>query len=406
VPSSPEPAPTRDDLIALLVAQDVKVAEAFNTLSAARSVENETISLIPQVPVMGDLPTPRPTYVLVRGNYEDHGEQIPPRGLNQVLAWNPAWPENRLGLARWLFDAKNPLTARVYVNRTWQSHFGRGLVETAEDFGSQGSLPTNPALLDYLAVTFRESGWNIKQLHKLIVMSGTYRQQSDVSDDLLQKDPNNLLLARFNRIRMPAEMVRDQALAASGLLVNRLGGPSVYPYQPPNMWDGFNVYKYPEPDEVPADEHHRRSMYTFIKRNAPHPNMASFDLPDRGGATARRRTSNSPLQALVLLDDPQYIEAYRALAARAIETDAAIDARLTMIFRLATRRHPRADEMAMMREYYQTQLERFGQDPDAVARFLEIGVTPAAAGIDPVQLAALTNVATVVMNTPDAYMLR
>jgi hypothetical protein len=355
---------------------------------------------------MGDLPTPRPTYVLVRGNYEDHGEQIPPRGLNQVLPWNPAWPENRLGLAQWLFDANNPLTARVYVNRTWQSHFGRGLVETAEDFGSQGSLPANPALLDYLAVTFRESGWNIKQLHKLIVMSGTYRQQSDVSDDLLQKDPNNLLLARFNRIRMPAEMVRDQALAASGLLVRRLGGPSVYPYQPPNMWDGFNVYKYPEPDEVPADEHHRRSMYTFIKRNAPHPNMASFDLPDRGGATARRRTSNSPLQALVLLDDPQYIEAYRALAARAIETDAAIDARLTTIFRLATRRHPRADEMAMMREYYQAQVERFGQDRDAVTRFLEIGVTPVPAGIDPVQLAALTNVATVVMNTPDAYMLR
>ena len=409
-PAAQPPQPTREDLIELLVAQDARVAEAFTTLTAARNVENETISLIPQVPIMGDLPKPRPTYVLVRGNYEDHGEQIPPRGLNEVLPWNPAWPENRLGLAQWLFDAKNPLTARVFVNRAWQSHFGRGLVETAEDFGSQGSLPTHPELLDYLAVTFRESGWDIKKLHKLIVMSGTFRQQSDASDTLLQKDPNNLLLARFTRIRMPAEMVRDQALAASGLLVKRIGGPSVYPYQPANMWDGFNVYKYPEPDEVPRDEHHRRSMYSFIKRNAPHPNMASFDLPDRGGATARRRTSNSPLQALVLMDDPQYLEAYRALAAQAIRTDAAIDARLTKVFRLATRRHPRADEMATMREYYDGQIRRFSQDPAAASELLSVGVTPVPAGMDvgmgAVQLAALTNLTTVVMNTPDAYMLR
>jgi hypothetical protein len=405
-PSAPAPQPSREDLIGLLVAQDRKVADAFATLTAARSVENETISLIPQVPVMGDLPKPRPTYVLVRGNYEDHGEQIPPRGLNQVLAWNPAWPENRLGLAQWLFDPKNPLTARVYVNRAWQSHFGRGLVETAEDFGSQGSLPVNPELLDYLAVTFRESGWDIKKLQKLIVMSGTYRQQSDVSDELLQKDPNNLLLARFTRIRMPAEMVRDQALAASGLLVKRIGGPSVYPYQPPNMWDGFNVYKYPEPTEVPSDEHHRRSMYSFIKRNAPHPNMASFDLPDRGGATARRRTSNSPLQALVLLDDPQFLEAYRALATQVIRGTTATDARITSVFRLATRRHPRADEMATLREYYNAQVQRFTQNREAAGELLKVGVTPVPAGVDTVQLAALTNVATVVMNTPDAYMLR
>ena len=405
-PSTPAPTPTRDDLVDLLVAQDPKVAESFATLTAARNVENETISLIPQVPVMGDLPTPRPTYVLVRGNYEEHGEQIRPRGIDEVLPWNAAWPENRLGLAQWLFDAKNPLTARVFVNRTWQSHFGRGLVETAEDFGSQGSLPTHPELLDYLAVTFRESGWDIKKLHKLIVMSGTYRQQSEASEDLLQKDPNNLLLARFTRIRMPAEMVRDQALAASGLLVKRLGGPSVYPYQPPNMWDGFNVYKYPEPGEVPTDEHHRRSMYSFIKRNAPHPNMASFDLPDRGGATARRRTSNSPLQALVLLDDPQFVEAYRALAARALRTDTATDARLTTIFRLATRRHPRNDEMTMMRQYYDAQVQRFSTDRQAAVDRLKVGVTPVPAGVDVVQLAALTNVATLVMNTPDAYMLR
>ena len=273
------PQATRQELIDLLVAQDAKVIEAQTTLIAARNIENETVSLLPEVLVMGDLPKPRPTYVLVRGNYDDHGEQIPPRGLNQVLPWNPAWPENRLGLAQWLFDSKNPLTARVFVNRAWQSHFGRGLVETAEDFGSQGSLPTNPELLDYLAVTFRESGWDIKNLHRLIVMSGTYRQQSDANEELLRKDPDNRLLARFTRLRMPAEMVRDQALAASGLLVRKVGGPSVYPYQPQNMWDGFNAYDYPVPDAVPADAHHRRALYSFIKRNAPHPAMASFDLP-------------------------------------------------------------------------------------------------------------------------------
>jgi hypothetical protein len=405
-PAAAAPQPSRSDLVDLLIAQDSKIADAFATLTAARNIENETISLVPQVAVMGDLPTPRPTYVLVRGNYEDHGEQIPPRGLNQVLPWNPAWPENRLGLAQWLFDPRNPLTARVYVNRAWQAHFGRGLVETAEDFGSQGSLPTNPELLDYLAVTFRESGWDIKKLHKLIVMSGTYRQQSAATEELLQKDPNNLLLARFTRIRMPAEMVRDQALAASGLLVKRVGGPSVYPYQPPNMWDGFNVYKYPEPDEVPSDEHHRRSMYSFIKRNAPHPNMATFDLPDRGGATARRRTSNSPLQALVLLDDPQFLEAYRALATQALKADAAPDARIEKIFRLATRRHTRPDEMATLRLYYDAQVQRFTREPQAADALLRVGVTPVPAGVDAVQLAALMNVTTAVMNTPDAYMLR
>ena len=255
-------------------------------------------------------------------------------------------------------------------------------------------------------MSFRESGWDIKKLHKLIVMSGTYRQQSDATDETIQKDPNNLLLAHYTRLRMPAEMVRDQALAASGLLVKRVGGPSVYPYQPPNMWDGFNVYAYPDPSAVPADEHHRRSMYSFVKRNAPHPNMATFDLPDRGSAAARRRTSNSPLQALVLLDDPQFLEAYRSLAAKVLATDASIDARLTTIVRLATRRHPRADEMETLREYYAAQVKRFSADGDAARALVKVGVTPAPPGVDVVQLAALTNVVTVVMNTPDAYTLR
>lgn len=400
------PVVARQELVDLLVAGDPKVDQALTALTKARDAENEIVSIVPQIMVMGDTPTPRPTYVLVRGNYEDHGEEVAPRGLASVLPWNAAWPENRIGLAAWLFDQKNPLTARVFVNRTWQMHFGRGLVETAEDFGSQGSIPTNPDLLDYLAVSFRESGWDIKRLHRTIVMSATYRQQSDVSEDSLKKDPRNMLLAQFPRLRMPAEMVRDQALAASGLLQRKIGGASAYPYQPDNMWDGFNVYTHPKPDAVPADSHHRRSLYTFVKRNALHPAMATFDMPERWSTAARRHTSNTPLQALVLLDDPQYLEAYRALASHVLKTESAADARLTLVFRLATRRHPRADEMAVLREYHAAQLQRFGRDRDAATKLLEAGVTPVDATLDAVQLAALTNLTTVVMNTPDAYSLR
>ena len=390
----------------LLVAADPGVTAAFSSLTTARNTENDLVSVVPEVMIFRDLPTPRPTYALIRGNYDDHGDRVAPRGLTRVLEWNPAWPENRIGLSQWLFDAKNPLTARVFVNRAWQLHFGRGIVETAEDFGSQGSLPTNPELLDYLAVTFRDSGWDIKRLHKSIVMSATYRQRSDVTPMLAEKDPNNLLLGRFTRIRMPAEMVRDQALAASGLLVRKIGGPSVYAYQPPNMWDGFNVYTYPDADKMPADAHHRRTMYSFIKRNAPHPAMATFDLPERGGSTARRRTSNSPLQALVTLQDPQYLEAYRALASHVLKSEQTNDAQLTTVFRLATRRHPRAEELAAMRDYYESQLARYSKDHDSAAQLVRVGVTPVDATVDVVKLAAMTNLTTVVMNTPDAYSLR
>jgi hypothetical protein len=397
---------TRQEVADLLADDDPAVQTAMSALVAARNAENELSSMVPQVMVMGDTPTPRPTYVLVRGNYEDHGDQVPPRGLNMVLPWNDAWPQNRMGLAKWLFDPKNPLTARVFVNRAWQMHFGRGLVETAEDFGSQGSIPTHPELLDFLAVGFRESGWDIKRLHKTLVMSATYRQGSDISDEALKKDPRNLLLARFPRVRMSAEMVRDNALAASGLLVRQLGGPSVYPYQPKNLWDGFNVYTYPDADKVPADDHHRRSVYSFVKRNSAHPAMATFDLPERWSTAARRLTSNTPLQALVMLDDPQYLEAYRALATHVLKADTDRSAQLTRVFRLATRRAPRTEELAALREYYDSQLARFGADKGAATKLLSIGVTPIDARVDVAQLAALTNATTVVMNTPDAYSLR
>ena len=400
------PAAGADDVVALLVANDPRVIEAGAKLIEAREAENQIISRVPEVLVMGDTPTPRPTYVLLRGQYTDRGEQVQPRGLSQIHPWNPSLPENRLGLAQWLFDARNPLTARVFVNRLWQQDIGRGLVETSEDFGAQGSIPSHPELLDWLAVTFRDSGWDVKQTQKLIVMSATYRQSSVASAELVKKDPRNVLLARANRLRMPAEMVRDNALAASGLLVNTVGGPSTYPYQPDTIWDGLAVYAYPAADKIPADDHHRRSLYSFIKRNAPHPAMATFDLPDRGTTTVRRQTSNTPLQALVLLDDPQYLEAYRVLATHVLKTVADPDARITTVFRLATRRKPTPQERSPMRAYLDAQVERYSADKDAAAKLVKAGVTPVDPQVDVAQLAALMNLTAVVMNTPDAYSLR
>ena len=399
-------AAVRRDVVEVLVANDARVVAAAASLADARDAQNKIVSVLPQVMVMGDTPTPRPTYVLLRGQYTDHGEQVLPRGLSQIFPWNDALPQNRLGLASWLFDPKHPLTSRVFVNRMWQLHFGQGLVGTSEDFGSQGSIPSHPQLLDWLAVTFRESGWDIKRLHKAIVMSATYRQTSNVSDELLKKDSRNVLLARAPRVRMPAEMVRDNALAASGLLVKTIGGKSTYPYQPDTIWDGTAGATYPDEAKIPADDHHRRTLYSFVKRNAPHPAMATFDLPDRGTSVVRRQTSNTPLQALVLLDDPQYLEAYRALAAHVLRTVSGRDARLTMVFRLATRRHPRPGETDTMRRYFDTQVQRYNSDPAAAAELIGVGVAPVDLKMPAPELAAMMNLTTVVMNTPDAYSLR
>jgi hypothetical protein len=396
----------RGGVVELVVANDTRVEAAAEQLRRARDAQNEIVSVLPQVPVMGDTPTPRPTYLLLRGLYTEHGEEVTPRGLSSVFPWSPALPANRRGLAQWLLDPKHPLTARVYVNRLWQDTFGRGLVESAEDFGAQGSIPTHPELLDWLAVDFVESRWDVKRLHKALVLSATFRQSSVVSDELQRRDPRNMLLARFSRMRISAEMVRDNALAVSGLLKHGVGGPSSYPYQPEGMWDGLAFYSYPAATGVPADDHHRRSMYSFIKRNAPHPAMAAFDLPDRSVSLARRVPSNTPLQALTLLNDPQYVEAYKALAAHVMKSAPDVDAQIGTLFRLVIRRRPLANETGPMRRYYDTQVSRFTADGESAAKLLKTGVAPADPQLDPVRLAAMTNLAAVVMNTPDAYTIR
>jgi hypothetical protein len=226
-----------------------------------------------------------------------------------------------------------------------------------------------------------------------------------VSDAVLKKDPRNVLVARYSRVRMPAELVRDNALAASGLLVRRIGGPSAYPYQPDGIWDGLAGYVYPAADTVPRDDHHRRTMYSFIKRNAPHPALAAFDMPDRGGTTVRRQTSNTPLQALVLLDDPQFLEAYRALSERVLRDNPDPDGRIVHAFRLATRRRPLASEMGPMRAYYDAEVQRYSTDRTAAAELVKVGATAVDATLDVAQLAALMNLTAAIMNTPDAYSI-
>jgi len=400
-------APSADALAELVVASDARVAAAHAALTAARARENELATSVPQVLVMGDAPEPTPTFVLKRGVYSDLGERVEPQGLKSVLAWDSSWPRNRLGLARWLFDPKQPLTARVLVNRVWQMHFGRGIVETSEDFGSQGAIPTHPELLDWLAVQFMESGWDVKALHRLIVTSATYRQSSVATPELVARDAANSLYTRGPRWRMTAEMVRDGALASSGLLVPTVGGRSVKPYQPAGIWNPLNsFYNYPVPDSLPADDLHRRTLYTFVKRNATHPGLKIFDFTNRTESVARRRSSNTPLQALELMNDPRYVEAYRTLAAEALRFAPNEDAQLARLYRHATRATPTPEETAVLRDYYDAQRAAYAGNDAKVAGVLDVGVVPADPALDRTALAALTSVAALVMNSPDAYTVR
>jgi len=402
-----EKSAARADLAPLLLTAEPSVARAQAALAKARAAENEVATAIPQVLVMGDAPAPIPTFVLNRGVYSAPGEEVTPHGLDAVLPWDESLPRNRLGLAKWLFDPRNPLTARVFVNRIWQMHFGRGIVETAEDFGSQGSIPTHPELLDWLALRFVESGWDVKALHRLIVTSATYKQASELSDDLLARDARNELYARGPRWRMTAEMVRDSALTASGLLVAKVGGPSVRPYQPSGIWNPLNsFYEYPAPADVPEDDLHRRTIYTFVKRNATHPELKIFDFRNRTESIARRRSSNTPLQALALENDPQFVEAYRALAQQALHSSGEEGEQLARLYRLAARETPSQAHVDLLRRFYRAQREVFARDESKAAALLGVGVAKPDPALDRASIAAMASVAALVMSSPDAYTVR
>ena len=355
---------------------------------------------IPTTLVMEEMPAPRDTFVLMRGAYDKPGEKVE-AATPAVLPPLPAGqPRNRLGLAAWLVAPDHPLTARVAVNRFWQQLFGSGIVKTSEDFGSQGSLPSHPELLDWLAVEFRETGWDVKRFMRLLVTSAAYRQRATASPALLERDPENRLLARGPRFRLPGESIRDQALATSGLLVTTVGGPSVRPYHPPGMYEQLtaggttNSYR-----EDQGDALHRRSLYTYWKRSVPHPSLLLFDVPFRETCALRRPRSNTPLQALNLLNDPTYVEAARFLAQRMLkEADGTPDARLTHGFRLVLARLPADVELAVLRRAHERAAADFAADPAAAKALLAVGRKPADAGLDPVELAAYATVASTILN--------
>ncbi len=356
---------------------------------------------IPATLVSEELAEPRPAFVMKRGQYDQPGEPVT-RGVPAVLPPLPAdAPKNRLGLARWLVDENNPLPARVTVNRFWQQYFGVGLVKTSEDFGSQGEQPPHPELLDWLAVEFQRSGWDVKRLQRTIVTSATYRQSSKATPDQYAADPENRLFARGPRFRLDAETVRDNALFVSGLLVDRIGGPSVKPYQPPGIWEavGYTTSNTARFTQDHGEALYRRSLYTFWKRTAPPPALQLFDAPTRETCTVRRSRTNSPLAALALLNDVQFFEAARGLAQRTmIEAGANVQDRAAYAFRLVTARPPTEEELAVLVRQYEAQRTGYCQDLESARQVIAVGESPPPEGLEPAELAAWTLVANCLLN--------
>ena len=364
----------------------------------------------PTVMVMEEMGTPRETHILLRGSYNAPGEKVEAGVPEELLgAWPAGAPRNRLGLAQWLTQPDHPLTARVVVNRFWQQIFGQGLVRTSDNFGMQGEWPSHPELLDWLAREFVDSGWNVKALMKRILLSATFRQDSAASPELIGRDPENRLLARGPRYRLPAEILRDQALAVSGLLKNRLGGPSVYPYQPEDLYKGIVVAAdYPGTRYVVSkgDDLYRRSLYTFWKRTVPHPAMTVFDAPDREFCVVRRSTTNTPLQALTLLNNPIFVEAARKLAERSIrEGGATAGARVRFAFRLATGRAPDAEEQKLLVDRLAEMLAAYRADEPAARALVGVGASGSDRSIALSELAAYTALANIILNLDEVLTM-
>jgi hypothetical protein len=350
------------------------------------------------VSIMGDLDSLRKTHVLVRGAYDAPGEEVQAGTPPAILPFDPTYPKNRLGLAQWLFDKRNPLPARVFVNQVWQEFFGRGLVKTAGDLGMQGDLPSHPALLDWLAVDFVDHNWDIKRLVRQLVTSATYRQSAVVTPEKLRADPDNILLARAPRYRIHAEFIRDVVLASSGLLVNRIGGPSVKPYQPSGLWEGATsgrgilaIYRQDHGEDL-----YRRGMYTFIKRTVPPPSMGIFDASNRDQCEIGRLKTNTPLQALVMMNDPTVLEASRVLAATLLQEDSTPKDKIIKAFRLIVARKPTEKEVAMLTNYYEQELTLL--KPESVEKLVTVGEYPLPKQMDKKTLAAMMQVMSTLYN--------
>ncbi len=336
----------------------ITASEAKGLLSFVQLEEGPPVKVM----VMNDS-MPRETHVLNRGNYDDPGEKVQPGTPERIFPFPDSLPKNRVGLAKWVTDRNNPLTSRVIVNRIWGMLFGKGLVSTSEDFGVQGSLPTHPALLDWLSVDFMENGWDLKYLLKKIMMSATYQQRSELTPELKLADPENNLLGRAPRFRMNGEMIRDYVLATSGLLNREIGGASVKPYQPPGLWEETNaggnrgILTTYVPDT--GDKLYRRSLYTFWKRTLPPPNMTIFDAPTRDFSEVRRQKTNTPLQALALQNDIQVLEAARVLAQRILAKGPDPREPVREVFETILVRSPGKEELSTLNRYYHDALEDF-----------------------------------------------
>ncbi len=379
-----------------------KERELYAQLKDLRNEKDKLEEASPTVMIMAEMKKPRETFVLGRGQYDNPKEKVTAGVPAFLPPMAPGLPVNRLGLAKWIVSPGNPLTARVAVNHFWQEYFGTGIVKTSEDFGSQGEVPSHPLLLDWLATEFLRTGWNVKAMQRLIVTSATYRQSSRVTPELEERDPENRLLARGPRFRLPAELIRDNALAASGLLDDRIGGPSVYPYQPKGLWEelafgeGYAGQTY---TESTGKDLYRRSMYTVWKRTVPPAALVTFDAPDREKCTARRSVTNTPLQALVLLNDPTYVEAARFLAARMLTQGGKTEAaRINYAFRLATGRIPDQQERAVLEDAATEALDDYRHHSDEAAALLTVGASRSDPRLDPKELAAWTTVASIILN--------
>ncbi|WP_406694111.1 DUF1553 domain-containing protein [Singulisphaera sp. Ch08] len=398
-------AEQREELLGHFLARVDPVAQKQEAeLHALRLEHSRLVNPIPEAMVMAELPRPKPAFVLKRGAYDAPGDPVT-AGTPATLPPFPSdEPRNRLGLAHWLLKPEHPLTARVTVNRLWQMMFGAGIVETSDNFGSQGAQPTQPELLDWLALEFIDSGWDVKQLLRLMATSSTYRQSSKTGPDLLARDPQNQWLARGPARRLTAEMLRDQALASSGLLTEWHGGPSVKPYQPEGLWEvamGNKNY-----NQSKGPDLYRRSLYTFWKRTVPHPAMIAFDAAERNVCVVRRQSTSTPLQALTLLNDEQIVEAARHLGQRMLKEAGTSDReRVAWLFRLITGRQPVGREIAVLEQLLVEQRAIFGSDPKAAEALLAVGESKSDPAINPVELAAGTVLAEAILNH-DAAVLR
>ena len=382
---------------------------AHRVAAARREDEDAYRARLPKTLVMQEVASPKPTHLLKRGQYDAPGELVQADVPGALSPWPAEAPRNRLGLAQWLVSPAHPLTARVAVNRLWLQCFGEGIVPTLNDFGLQGELPSHPELLDWLAVRFASDGWNVKEMLRLLVTSATYRQSSVPSRELLERDPNNRLLARGPRFRLPAEMIRDQALAVSELLVPTMGGPPVKPYQPPGLWEAVSYNGELSYETDRGDGLWRRTVYTHWKRTSPPPGVLVLDGPTRETCVVRRPRTNTPLQSLLLLNDETYVEAARVLAATTLASGrggSAPDATARAMFRRVTARSLEAAETAALRDLYAKQKARFAADRDAARKLIGVGMSPRGRELDPVELATWTVVGQALLNLDEVVMRR